>query len=141
MDSFPFFEACHPNAIIPTRGSDLAAGYDFYAAEDFTIPPNSQVVVETGIKSHFREDTVLMLKSRSGLVFKHWVDTCAGVIDADYKNTIKVILFNRHPEKPFEGKIGDRISQGIFMALNPHYYPTESSSKPRDGGFGSTGMR
>lgn len=31
---------------------------------------------------------------RSGLAAKHFIDTGAGVIDADYRGEVKVLLFN-----------------------------------------------
>lgn len=40
---------------------------------------------------------------RSGLASKNFIDTGAGVIDADYRGQVKVLLFN-HAEKDFEGR-------------------------------------
>ena len=40
---------------------------------------------------------------RSGLAAKNFIDTGAGVIDADYRGEVKVLLFN-HSEKDFEGE-------------------------------------
>lgn len=39
---------------------------------------------------------------RSGLAVKNFIDTGAGVIDADYRGQVKVLLFN-HSEVDFEG--------------------------------------
>ena len=39
---------------------------------------------------------------RSGLASKHHIDRGEGVIDADYRGDVKVLLFN-HGEKDFEG--------------------------------------
>ena len=39
---------------------------------------------------------------RSGLASKNFIDTGAGVIDADYRGQVKVLLFN-HDEKDFHG--------------------------------------
>jgi len=41
---------------------------------------------------------------RSGLAVKSFIDTGAGVIDADYRGQVKVLLFN-HSEADFEGVI------------------------------------
>lgn len=49
---------------------------------------------------------------RSGLAAKHGIDTMAGVIDADYRGQVGVILANLS-ETDFEIKIGDRIAQLI----------------------------
>ena len=39
---------------------------------------------------------------RSGLAWKNFIDTGAGVIDADYRGNVGVILFN-HSETDFQG--------------------------------------
>ena len=39
---------------------------------------------------------------RSGLAVKNFIDTGAGVIDADYRGQVKVLLFN-HSDDDFEG--------------------------------------
>lgn len=49
---------------------------------------------------------------RSGLAHKHGIDTMAGVIDADYRGPVGVILANLS-DNDFEIKVGDRIAQLI----------------------------
>ena len=49
-----------------------------------------------------RRDIDGRIAPRSGLASKHHIDTGAGVIDADYRGEVKVLLFN-HGEKDFEG--------------------------------------
>lgn len=41
---------------------------------------------------------------RSGLASKHFIDTGAGVIDADYRGEVKVLLFN-HSDVDFPGML------------------------------------
>ena len=60
---------------------------------------------------------------RAGLASKNFIDTGAGVIDADYRGQVKVLLFN-HAETEFKIKIGDRIAQLVlervcFQTLKP----------------------
>lgn len=79
---------------------------------------------------------------RSGLAVNHFIDTGAGVIDADYRGPVKVLLFN-HGDADFEVKVGHRIAQLIIERI---YHPEilevqELSATVRGaGGFGSTGM-
>lgn len=47
---------------------------------------------------------------RSGLASKHFIDVGAGVIDADYRGELKVLLFN-FGEADFEVKEGERVAQ------------------------------
>ena len=42
---------------------------------------------------------------------KNFIDTGAGVIDADYRGEVKVLLFN-HAGKDFEGECGSSYGVG-----------------------------
>ena len=39
----------------------------------------------------------------------------AGVIDADFRGIVYVVMFNHHPYKPFVVDVGYRIGQVVFM--------------------------
>ena len=56
---------------------------------------------------------------RSGLAIKKFIDVGAGVIDADYRGELGVILFN-FGEEDFIVNMGDRIAQLIFEKSRPH---------------------
>lgn len=78
---------------------------------------------------------------RSGLAHKHGIDTLAGVIDADYRGPVGVILANLS-DKDFEIKIGDRIAQLIVEKIvMPEVVVVQKleESVRGAGGFGSTG--
>jgi dUTP pyrophosphatase len=78
---------------------------------------------------------------RSGLASKHFIDTGAGVIDADYRGQVKVLLFN-HAENDFEIKEGDRIAQLVLERIfTPEVVEVQEleESVRGAGGFGSTG--
>jgi dUTP pyrophosphatase len=78
---------------------------------------------------------------RSGLASKNFIDTGAGVIDADYRGQVKILLFN-HAETDYEVKEGDRIAQ---LVLERIYTPEVEEVQELEesvrgaGGFGSTG--
>ena len=59
-------------ATIPTRGSDQAAGYDLYAATEYTIQiePHSTVKVGTGLSFELPDRTFAGIFARSGLATK-----------------------------------------------------------------------
>lgn len=79
---------------------------------------------------------------RSGLAWKHSIDVGAGVIDADYRGPVGVILFN-HSDVDFEVKIGDRIAQLIIeKIIVPDVEEVDDldSTVRGSGGFGSTGV-
>jgi dUTP pyrophosphatase len=50
---------------------------------------------------------------RSGLASKHFIDTGAGVIDADYRGQVKVLLFN-HAEVDYQVREGERVAQLVL---------------------------
>lgn len=80
--------------------------------------------------------------SRSGLALKHSIDVGAGVIDADYRGPVGVLLFN-HSDADFEVKLGDRIAQLIIEKIfTPDVTEVEDldPSVRGEGGFGSTGI-
>lgn len=128
------------NATVPTKGTAQSAGYDLYAAESGTIFSKDRKMIDTGIIIEIPDGYYGKISPRSGLALKYGIDVFAGVIDSDYRNNIKCILYNSG-EKDFEFKVGDRIAQIIFMK----YYNTEFemveyiNETERKGGFGSTG--
>ena len=54
-------------AVIPTRGSEKAAGYDLYATENYEIAPHSTVKVGTGISIALPDNSFGAIFARSGL--------------------------------------------------------------------------
>lgn len=76
------------------------------------------------------------------MTWKHSIDVGAGVIDADYRGPVGVILFN-HSDVDFEVKIGDRIAQLIIeKIIVPDVEEVDNldSTVRGSGGFGSTGV-
>ena len=66
----------------------------------------------------------------------------AGVIDADYRGPVGVILFN-YSDVDFEVKVGDRIAQLIIeRIMTPEVVEVEDldATVRGESGFGSTGV-
>ena len=55
------------------------------------------------------------LLPRSGILMEHYVTINAGVIDADFRGIIQVLILNHHPEKTFTVRTDDRTAQVVFM--------------------------
>ena len=106
-----------PTAKAPTRGSAFAAGYDLYASRAATIPARGRAMVETDISVAVPEGTYGRVAPRSGLAVKHGIDTGAGVIDADYRGPVKVLLFN-FSDVDFAINEGDRIAQLVIERVS-----------------------
>ena len=109
MDQRVRIKKLFPTARVPTRGSDRAAGHDLYANEGTEIPAGEQAVIGTGIAIGLPYDTDGRIAQRSGSAVKHRLMTNAGVIDADYRGEIKVVLVNQG-NQPYRVEKGDRIA-------------------------------
>lgn len=137
------------NAILPTRGSEYAAGYDLYALiEDndntwITIPPHSTMKVGTGLSFELPNETFAAIFARSGLATKQGLRpaNCVGVCDSDYRGEYIVAIHNDSDEEKII-KGGERIAQMILMPYIPMtFVETDELSESGRGqdGFGSTG--
>jgi len=101
----------------PTRGSAHAAGYDLYASKATTVPARGKVLVDTDISIAVPANTYGRVAPRSGLASKHSIDVGAGVIDADYRGPVKVLLFNLS-EVDFKVEVGERVAQLIVERVS-----------------------
>lgn len=129
-------------AKLPTKGSEWSAGFDLYADEDCIVfPAGSRKLVSTGISAAIDSDKVGLIWPRSGIAVKTGIQTGAGVIDADYRGEIKVLLFN-FGDSAFEIKRGDRIAQLLIVPVyGQSVVEVDDLSYTARGafGFGSTG--
>jgi deoxyuridine 5'-triphosphate nucleotidohydrolase len=131
-----------PTATIPTRGSPYSAGFDLSADEEKVIPAGGRGVVATGLSIACPPGTYARIAPRSGLAVKRGIDCGAGVVDADYRGPVGVVLFNFGAED-FVVEVGDRIAQLILEKVNmaPVAEVEELAETARGaGGFGSTGV-
>jgi len=131
-----------PEAKLPVRGSAQAAGFDLSAAVAASIPAHGKAIVKTGLSIATPLQTYARIAPRSGLAAKHMLHCGAGVVDADYRGEVGVVLFN-HGAIPFEVAAGDRIAQLILEKIAMlECVETESldDTERGAGGFGSTGI-
>lgn len=135
------------NAKTPTQGTAQAAGFDLYAAHILIDTAAEQLVVDTGLNVSFDPDHVLMIHGRSGLASKYGIrlSNGVGVVDADYRGPLKVILRSDRltlSELIQQIKVGDRVAQAILMPIPEvrwqHVYELDATDRG-EGGFGSTG--
>ena len=132
-------------AIIPTRGSSQAAGYDLYADidEPVTIKPHMTEMIHTGIAIEIPDGYFGAIFARSGLAAKQGLRlaNCTGVCDSDYRGEYMVALHNDSIITRIV-KPGERIAQLIVMPyLHVEFNETDelTSTERGEGGFGSTG--
>lgn len=133
-------------AIIPTRGSEEAAGWDLYACldkDEELIMPKASAMIGTGIAVAIPNGYFGGLYARSGLACKQGLRpaNCVGVIDSDYRGEIKVCLQNDSDnwQKVLNG---ERIAQLIIQPyenVSMEEVDELDDTERGEGGFGHTG--
>ncbi len=130
---------------LPTYSTNGAAGLDLRACitASLTIQANAIKVVGSGIAINIHVPNLAgVLLPRSGLGVNHGIvlANLVGLIDSDYRQEIKVALWNRS-DKPFIINPGERICQMVFVPIVQvdFKWVNELEDNGR-GGFGSTGL-
>lgn len=141
-----------PQAKLPVKASEGAAGYDLFAGERVVIPGSvarngvaeiGRALIGTGIALSLSPGHVGRIGSRSGLSTRHNIEVGAGWIDSDYRGEVKVELKN-FSGQDFIVEEGARIAQLIILPVaSPELEWSDSlpASERGAGGFGSTGTR
>lgn len=144
------FKRIHPDALLPTQGTEESVGYDLHAyikSEDGRpskkiIAPHTVWNIATGVALETPKGYFATVCSRSGIA-KQSLSVCnsPGIIDPDYRGEIRVLLHNGgyefatiHHE--------DRVAQLIFFpATFVEIVESQTLSETARGekGLGSTG--
>lgn len=131
------------NAIMPTRGTPGAAGFDLYAAVPCEILARGGGIIQLDIALEIPPGYYGRIAPRSSLAAKFHIDVGAGVIDSDYRGPVGVVLFNLK-DTPFVIKHGDRVAQLIIEPYNTaellQVDTLDMNTERGSGGFGSTGV-
>ena len=135
------------NAIIPTYGSEYAAGADLYACVEgeVEIKPHTTAVIPTGVALELPLGYAGLIYARSGLATKKGLAPAnkVGVVDCDYRGEVKVALHN-HSDVAQCKCAGERIAQLVITPYITAVFEEadELSATARGaGGFGSTGSK
>jgi dUTP pyrophosphatase len=134
-----------PELPLPEYAKPGDAGVDLRATEAVTLlPGGGRALVPTGVAVAIPRGFAGFIQPRSGLALKHGV-TCLntpGLIDADYRGELKVLLVNTDPAEPFLIQRGERIAQLVIQAVE-HVAFVEveqlDETERGEGGFGHTG--
>lgn len=121
----------------PRRATKGSGGYDFFANEDIKIAVGETVEFDSGVSVEMHDDDVLILLPRSSLGFKYklMLDNTVGVIDSDFKDTIKVKMTN-YGNQDVIIKKGQAYMQGLFIGYK--LVDEDDTTDERIGGIGST---
>lgn len=137
------FAKLSKQALSPVKATPHAAGFDLRSAYDCEIPPHGHQLVKTDLQIALPENTYGRIAPRSGLALNYHIGIGGGVVDADYRGNVGVILFNHSPTETFKVKRGDRIAQLICEVIcHPQLQELEQLDETPRGqkGFGSTGI-
>lgn len=134
-------------AIIPTRGSEYAAGYDLYSCSDkaITIEPHSTTMIGTGLAIEIPHGYFGAIFARSGIATKRGLRpaNCVGICDEDYRGEYIVALHN-DTDKPVSIEPHERIAQLVIISyLSVEFEEVNelSGTERGESGFGSTGVK
>lgn len=149
----------------PERGTGKAAGIDFFVpsgSNPYTIYPNSDCLIPSGIKMEIPEGYMLMAADKSGVVTSTQACSKAGrtpkkeafnssliigakIVDEDYQGEIHIHVINVGTQ-PIVIKPGMKITQFILVPVSyealeevPETELFSRSSVRGDGALGSTG--
>lgn len=121
------------------------AGCDLVARTDAVLAAGGgRALVPTGVAVALPEGTAGFVLPRSGLALRHGV-TCLntpGLIDAGYRDELKVLLVNTDRAEPYTVRRGDRIAQLVVQRVERIAFSVVAELEASDragGGFGSTG--
>lgn len=134
-----------PRAVLPTRGSEFAAGADLCAVLDcdIVINPGETAFIHTGLAVELPVGYAAFIFARSGLASRSGLAPAnkVGVADSDYRGEYMVALMN-HSSTPATVSPGQRIAQMVVMPVAfPRFVEAQelSDTARGAGGFGSTG--
>ena len=134
----------HDDAILPTHGSQYAAGVDLYTVEEYSVPSGGTILCKTGLALQLPIGYEGQVRSRSGLAKDGIVvANSPGTIDCDYRGEVGVLLHNNGCwDKVIEK--GTRIAQLVVQrvpSISFKVVETLTETSRGGGGFGSSGLR
>jgi len=132
---------------MPIRAHATDAGADLFSNKDITIYPGELALIDTGVSIKLFTGLVGLVYNRSSQgKIQVTIPHSVGVIDADYRGNIKVLLKNNGEDPYFIYHYATKIAQ---LVLTPVWMPdfqiwTEDLGEWDDtvrgiNGFGSTG--
>ena len=110
----------------------------------FQLPPDTRVLIPTGLIFDIPDKHVMKMFIRSGTALKRGLTlaNCTGIIDSDYVEECFIMMIN-NTDSLVTIAHGERLAQCIVEKVTRTKL-TETKTTPalktdRDGGFGSTG--
>ncbi|TXG66645.1 hypothetical protein EZV62_007920 [Acer yangbiense] len=104
------------NPFAPGEPSCQPVSTDIFQTTETKVSARGKALVPTDFSIAIPVGTYTRVAPSLSLACKHSIDIGAGIIDADYRGLVGVIMFN-HSDVDFEVKVGDRIAQLIIERI------------------------
>lgn len=129
-------------AILPQKAHALDAGFDLAIPEGYRLMPQSTTAIDLGFALQIPAGWYGQVFGRSS-VFQRGLSIHPGVIDADYRGTVQLLVYNRLLTEQSLQR-GERLAQLLLLPV-PNVVVTSvtarelSPTQRGSGGIGSTG--
>lgn len=139
------FAKLDPDAIIPTKGSPHAAGWDLYALEETTVRRSVSSMIKTGLAIAIPNGWEGQIRCRSSLGKKGMImPNGIGTIDSDYRGELMVLATWIGEGDEFIIDKGERVAQLLFSRVPKvnfveRKFEELGNTVRGEGGFGSSG--
>lgn len=134
------FKKLHPDAQLPKRQTEMAAGYDLHSIKNAAVMPGEVTKISTGVAVKVPNQHVGLIMDRSGLATRNGIMRLAGVIDADYTGEIIVAVTTAKDETAILNA-GSRVAQMLVVPCvmtESEWVDSLDETERGDSGFGST---
>lgn len=129
-------------AVMPSKGYAADAGFDLAIPGDQALPPGKACRIDLELVLQIPRGWYGQIFGRSS-VFQRGLSVHPGVIDADYRGSVQLLVENRR-RQTLHVQRGERLAQLLILpaprvslrCISPH--EVEPTSRGA-GGFGSTG--
>ena len=121
-----------PDLPLPARQHEDDAGYDLVARVDAPLAPGGgRAIIPTGVAVAIPPGYAGFVQPRSGLALRNGVTVLntPGLVDAGYRDELRVILVNLDPVEEFTVRRGDRIAQLVIQRIETR--GVEGGRRPR----------
>lgn len=127
-------------ARLPERVHYNDAGLDLFSVEEVTLAPGERKALGTGIAMALPPECVGLIWDTSSVPFKYGVKTMGGVVDAQYRGEVKVLMVNLSSEK-VTFVAGQKLAQMVIQKVE--FFPVKEvegldETERGDRGFGKS---
>ena len=139
------FAKLDSDAIIPTKGSPPAAGWDLYALEETIVRRNVSSMIKTGLAIAIPNGWEGQIRCRSSLGKKGMImPNGIGTIDSDYRGELMVLATWIGEGDELIIDKGERVAQLLFSRVPKVKFVERKleelgNTVRGEGGFGSSG--